>query len=134
MPGATGKKYWKDYTGDHSHKHVVKCRDKKDGIWPPFNSNPTTNSSWPHHDSIQRLNVFVNPNPSSNSFMLKIQTKSNDPITVTVSDNFGNVMERFERINPLGMLRFGDNLKTGIYFVEIRQGEQRKTITVLKIR
>jgi len=80
------------------------------------------------------LNVSVNPNPSSNSFALRIETKSNASITVTITDNFGQVVERYERITALNVLRFGDNLKTGIYFVEIRQGEQRKTLTVLKIR
>ena len=50
-----------------------------------------------------------------------------------ISDNAGNVMERFDRINPLGMLRFGDKYRTGVYFVEIRQGDQLTRISVLKL-
>ena len=134
VPGGTGKKLWREYTGTPSGKKTIECHDKKVDKWPPIKSNPPWFTQWPHNNSIQRLNVFVNPNPSNNSFVLKIETKSKDPITVTVTDNFGLVVGRYDRINALGILRFGDNLKTGLYFVEIRQGELRKTITVLKVR
>jgi len=127
LPGGTGKKHWKEYTGNHSGKKTIVCHGKKEDKWPPFKSIP-------HKNSIQKLDVSVNPNPSNNSFGLKFETKSNAPISVTITDQFGQVVEKYERINSLGVLRFGDNLKTGIYFVDIRQGDQRKTITVLKIR
>jgi hypothetical protein len=135
VTGGTSKNHWRKYTGEQSGKKVIKCRgkdgddDHDDHQWPPFTSIPT-----PHNPSNQSLNVFVNPNPSSNSFVLKIETKSKDPITVTITDNFGLVVGRYERINALGVLRFGDNLKTGLYFVEIKQGDLRRTITVLKVR
>ena len=129
--GATGKRHSKDYTGHHSEQKVIRCRDKKDGHWPPFKSG---NGPWTQDDDSQhRIDVTVNPNPSHNSFALKIKTKSNDPVSVIISDNSGNVMERYDRLNPLGMLRFGDKYKTGVYYVEIRQGDRRKSITVLKL-
>ena len=54
-------------------------------------------------------------------------------MTVTIMDNFGKIMEKHERVNAAGVLRFGDKLKTGLYFVEVMQGGERKTVTVLKI-
>ena len=50
-----------------------------------------------------------------------------------VLDNFGKEMEKHERVSASGVLRLGDKLKTGLYFVEVIQGGERKTVAVLKI-
>src|SRR6185436_7701025 len=113
--GATGKRQSKNYTGQQSEEKVVRCNDKKDH-WPPIKPG---NGLWTQNNSQNKLNVIVNPNPSHNSFALRIISKSNDPISVIISDHAGNVMDRYDRLNPLGMLRFGDNYRTGVYFVEI---------------
>ena len=129
--GATGKRQSKDYTGHHSEEKVIRCNDKKDDRhWPPIKPG---NGPWTQNNSQNKLSVLVNPNPSQNAFTLRILSKSNDPLSVIISDNAGNVMERFDRINPLGMLRFGDKYRTGVYFVEIRQGDQLTRISVLKL-
>ena len=127
--GATGKRHSKDYTGHHSEHNVIHCKDKKDHRWP-FKSG---NGPWTQNNSQNKLIAIISPNPSHNSFALRIITKTNDPISVTISDNTGNIMERRDRINPLSMLRFGDSYRTGLYFVEIRQGSQVSRITVLKL-
>jgi hypothetical protein len=123
--GATGKRQSKDYTGHQSEEKVVQCNDKKDQ-WPPIKRG---NGPWTQN----KLSAFVNPNPSHNSFALRILSKSNDPISIVISDNAGNIIERHDRLNPLGMLRFGDKYRTGVYFVEIRQGDQLSRISVLKL-
>jgi len=64
---------------------------------------------------------------------VKVDSKSNEPITVRILDNFGKEMEKHERVSSVGILRLGDKLKTGLYFIEVIQGGERKAITVLKI-
>ena len=123
--GATGKRHSKDYTGQQSEEKVVRCNDKKNQF-PPIKP---VNGPWTQN----KLSVFVNPNPSHNTFALRIISKSSDPISVIILDNAGNIMERHDRLNPLGMLRFGDKYKTGVYFAEIRQGDQLSRISVLKL-
>ncbi len=127
--GATGKRHTKDYTGHQSEEKVVRCNDKKDR-WPPFKHG---NGPWTQNNPHSKLTVVVNPNPSHNSFGLRIISKSSNPISVIISDHAGNVMDKFDRINPLGVLRFGDKYRTGVYYVEIRQSGQVTRISVLKL-
>jgi len=140
VPGATGNKHGKTYTGHQSRHKKIWCGVKDDDDdhpghgWPPIKwlngqLSPFTNFK----DSINNLKVIAGPNPSRNYFTLSVITKKSDPMTVTIMDNFGKVMEKHERVNAAGVLRFGDKLKTGLYFVEVMQGGERKTITVLKI-
>ena len=139
VPGATGNRYGKDYTGHHSRSKKITCgKDDDDDHhghgWPPIKwLNGQLSPFAGIKDSINSLKVIAGPNPSRSYFTLSVITKKSEPMTVTITDNFGKVMEKHERVNAAGALRFGDKLKTGLYFVEVMQGGERKTITVLKI-
>jgi hypothetical protein len=144
IPGATGNKYWRNYTGHHSSKKKVSCGGNNNNdnghhdddlhfIKPPYWSGPKQITPSNGQGAWNKLRVTVGPNPSRNYFTLSISSKSNDLVTVIISDNFGKLMERHERINPSGVLRFGDKLKTGFYLVEVIQGNVKETVKVLKI-
>jgi Domain of unknown function (DUF4082)/PKD-like domain/Bacterial Ig domain len=140
VPGATGNRYGKYYTGNYSRSKKISCGDKNDDddhghTWPPpfkwldGKLSPLNGIT----DSIPLMKVIAGPNPSRNYFTLSVITKRTNPMTVTIMDNFGKIMEKHERVNAAGVLRFGDKLKTGLYFVEVMQGGEKKTVTVLKI-
>jgi hypothetical protein len=145
--GASGNKQRRDYTGHYSKHQKISCGDKNDDDndnddhqghtkpsfkWLPKQISPLSSLS-AKQDSTGKLNVVASPNPSRNYFSVMVQSKSNDPITVRILDNFGKEMEKHERVSSSGVLRFGDKLKTGLYFIEVIQGGERKTVTVLKI-
>jgi hypothetical protein len=144
VSGNNGHKYRRDYTGDHGRTEKVGCDNNGNSndngnnnnhpiIKPPYWSGPKGVTPPNGQGTQNKLNVNAGPNPSRNYFTLTINTKSNDPVTVIVSDNYGKVLEKYERINPSTVLRFGDKLKTGLYHVEVIQGGERETIKVLKI-
>ena len=78
------------------------------------------------------LNLMVAPNPSVNYFNISIKSKLTTPSTVIVTDILGNVVERHERVSANSQLQLGRQLKTGVYFVSVVQGNQRKTVMVVK--
>ena len=140
--GGFGHGYRKHYTGRHSGKKKISCGDNNnnnghDGdhhfVTPPYWTGPKQITPPNGQGTQNRLDVRVGPNPSHNYFTLSVSSKNNDPVTVIISDNFGKIMEKYERVNASGTLRFGDKLKTGFYLVEVIQGEERKTVKVLKI-
>jgi hypothetical protein len=134
VPGATGSRHHKQYTGHHSRRNKVSCRAGNDHHFdkPPYWTWPRK-ITLPPASGKQGLVVWVGPNPSSGAFTLSVRTDSNKPITVMISDNFGNLIEKHERLNPAGVLRFGQRLKTGFYMVEVIQGTDKKAVKVLKI-
>ena len=135
-PGSPGnRRHWRNYTGYYSKSQQISCDDHNDNDhhdhdWPWIKSIPKLTVK---PDANNKLSVTVGPNPSNTHFNLSVSSKNNDPVTVRVLDNFGKEMEKHERVSASGVLRLGDKLKTGLYFVEVIQGGERKTVAVLKI-
>ena len=71
------------------------------------------------------------PNPSSAYFNLQIESASDEKIEVNLLDMSGRLIEKINTTKDK-TTRFGEELKPGVYMVEIRQGEQQKTIKVIK--
>jgi hypothetical protein len=96
----------------------------------------------PNHSTIAVLNeedpdritvVQVFPNPSRNYFTLDIQTMNNtDGISIRVIDIAGRVVEVKDNLRGSQALRIGNNLRAGMYFVQIRQGENVEQLKLLK--
>jgi hypothetical protein len=73
------------------------------------------------------------PNPSNSSFNLTIQSRDQiEKIQVKVLTITGQVIET-RNINPGELLKIGDKYRPGTYLVEAIQGNQRKTIKVIKL-
>src|SRR5262249_41808803 len=95
-----------------------------------------------HHINMAVLNeedpekvtvVQVFPNPSRNYFTLDIQTmNSTDKISIRVIDIAGRVVEAKENLHGSQALRIGNNLRAGMYFVQIRQGDNVEQLKLLK--
>ena len=79
-----------------------------------------------------RLKVF--PNPGKAYFTLNIQTSNSQRMDVRISDVSGRLVE--SRNNLLGsqQLRIGNNLKPGVYILQLRQGDNMKQIKLMKLK
>jgi hypothetical protein len=78
------------------------------------------------------LNVRVFPNPSTNYF--NVEVKSDDmksKVVIRILDNVGRVMEVHE-MRAGEVKQAGHRLRSGSYFIEAVQGNERVTQKVMK--
>ena len=71
-------------------------------------------------------------NPSYSQFELKVASKVNVKIGLTVYDNMGRVVERISSLPTNGLLRIGSTYRSGVYLVEVVQGSQKQTFKLIK--
>lgn len=84
----------------------------------------------PEADEI--FSVKVSPNPSSVGFNLEVNGNTNEQLNLLIRDLLGRIVERINCAYA-SRLAIGAKLEKGIYFVELRQGKQRKVVRVVKI-
>lgn len=75
-------------------------------------------------------NVF--PNPSENNFYILLTTKDKEKIIVRIVDPAGREL-RILNIKADKIFSFGNDLKPGVYIIEIRQGENVITKKIIKL-
>jgi hypothetical protein len=75
--------------------------------------------------------VKVIPNPSDNYFTLNVETGSSEKITVTIYDVLGKTVKKIEN-NDSQFIRFGEDLKTGVYMAIVKQGNNTSTVKLVK--
>ena len=81
---------------------------------------------------IMPFDVKVFPNPSQHQFSMFLENGSNEKVQITVYDALGRLVKTFEKANGNTPIRFGADMKNGTYFVEVRQGDNRKTLKLIK--
>jgi hypothetical protein len=152
ISGATGNGK-NEYTGKHSGKKNIDCKGKDDhhddddddgpGHGHPHDGNDkpitklirTLRSLLPFaalNQGNDHIEILVSPNPSINHFNLTIRSKTAKPSTIIVTDILGKVWERHDNVGANSTLQLGRNLKTGVYFIAVVQGNQRRTVMVVK--
>ncbi len=77
------------------------------------------------------MEVKVFPNPTTSDFKLRISTSSLELIKVRVMDMEGRVLKQFNA-NDSELINTGADLKAGAYIMEVKQGNEVKTIKLLK--
>jgi hypothetical protein len=80
----------------------------------------------------ETLAVKALPNPSSHAFTLLLTSRSRVPVTIRVVDAVGRVLEERRNVAPSGAIQLGAVYRPGVYFVEVRQGELRKQVQLIK--
>ncbi len=81
-------------------------------------------------DAPTRINAVVYPNPFGDDITINFITPLDEDANITITDLAGRIVESFN--HPAGTVTTGSNLKAGIYFVAISQGEFRKIIKIVK--
>lgn len=80
-----------------------------------------------------KFNAFAYPNPFTTSFAIDVTTSTTSNITLAVYDMTGRLLEVKEmNLNDMINYQFGDRYPTGVYNIMITQGEEKKTLRVLK--
>ncbi|WP_333667160.1 T9SS type A sorting domain-containing protein, partial [Flavobacterium sp.] len=79
------------------------------------------------------LSVIAYPNPYSNNFNLNVKTLSEDKVSLSVYDMLGRLIENRD-LNPreTSEIKIGDRYPSGIYNVIVTQGDEVKTLRVIK--
>jgi hypothetical protein len=80
----------------------------------------------------EEFKVNTYPNPTAANFTLIVQSASNEKILMQVFDLFGRLVE-IRNIAPNAMVKFGDQYRTGTYFVRIISGKLFKELKVIKL-
>lgn len=80
------------------------------------------------------LTVTASPNPSASSFRLQIESPDKQtPASIRVIDAMGKPAQVFSKVAIGGTLQFGNTYKSGIYLVEVLQGNERKVLKLIKL-
>ena len=80
----------------------------------------------------EALKVTVLPNPSQHLFTLQVQSNSNQPISVRVTNAVGKLMEVRTNTGVKGTVQLGSSYTPGIYFAEVLQGNSRTVVKLVK--
>lgn len=79
------------------------------------------------------LHIKALPNPSANYFTLVINSENQvHPISLRVIDVMGRVIETREKLKSRQIFNLGSAFSPGMYIIEVRQGEERKQIKIVK--
>ena len=79
-----------------------------------------------------KLSIIALPNPSPTYFTFVLQSSSLESVDLKVIDATGRVVETKRKLPSSGSLRLGDSYRPGIYFVELIQGKERRTLKLIK--
>jgi hypothetical protein len=77
------------------------------------------------------FDVTAYPNPSTTDFKLSISSASSETIRVTVYDMFGRAVKYFSFASKPS-ISIGQDLKAGVYMVELQQGKHVKSLKLVK--
>jgi len=94
-------------------------------------TKPATNKESSNSFENVSLKTTIWPNPSTNSFNLEVQSTSDEKVALNVFDINGHFIFTFNA-NSNQPTSFGKDLKAGTYLVLVRQGNNSKTIKVVK--
>ncbi len=78
------------------------------------------------------LAVQVLPNPSTKHFTLVLKSNSSERVQLKVVDALGRIVDTRSGIAANGSFRVGESLQPGIYYAELRQGNKRVVVKLLK--
>ncbi len=78
------------------------------------------------------LSASIYPNPTTNSFKLKVSGSIHEAVMIRVFDGTGRKLLEVRKKGT--MAEFGEQLKAGMYFIEVSQGKKVKTLKGLKVQ
>lgn len=76
--------------------------------------------------------VNVSSNPTNAQFRLQVESNSKEKISIQISDAQGRVLERIESKQPGQPVYLGTRYRPGVYFAQIIQGANKKTVKLVK--
>ena len=77
--------------------------------------------------------VIVVPNPSTTDFKIRVESSSNELITIKMIDDLGMVRATLTGVLRNQLVTIGGNYPGGSYFAEVLQGTNHKTVKLIKL-
>jgi hypothetical protein len=94
-----------------------------------FAGNPTTRNT--EVAEVKGMGVKVFPNPTTSNFSLQVAASGNEAVKVRILDAQGRMVKQVI-VAPYQTVQLGAELKSGVYLIEARQGQEVKTERVVK--
>ncbi len=82
----------------------------------------TTNTAW---------DISLSPNPTANNFTLHVRASRQVSIQLRVMNVNGKTLYTTKG-SPEQTYRFGETFAPGVYLMEVRQGDDMKTVKAVK--
>jgi hypothetical protein len=79
------------------------------------------------------LTVKAFPNPSPSQFIIMTLSTSPKPLSISVTNNAGTLVETRNGLPAAGLFFLGGNYLPGIYYLEVGQGNSKETIKLIKL-
>lgn len=76
--------------------------------------------------------MVVYPNPFTNQFNIRVESKTTENLNVRVFDIAGKLMSETQNLSSTDEFASGSELAKGVYFVEVRQDDFKKVIRIVK--
>jgi hypothetical protein len=92
-------------------------------------SNPTTRNT--EAAEVKGMSVKVFPNPTTSNFNLQVVAGGLESVKVRILDAQGRFVKQLT-VAPYQTVNVGAELKSGVYMIEARQGQEVKTERVVK--
>ncbi len=90
----------------------------------------TCREAYTQHESF--FDVHISPNPSSSQFTLRFEPGFDSQVVFLLRDLAGREIVKYDNLSTGSDFEFGSDLATGVYLVEISNGEERKIIRLIK--
>jgi N-acetylneuraminic acid mutarotase len=84
-------------------------------------------------DQLSSKELMVYPNPSNSTFKFRLETTSEESVTIQVFDMSGRLVHEYKSLSPDDIMTIGEDLNVGVYIAVVTQGEYRKTIKINKV-
>jgi hypothetical protein len=92
--------------------------------------NPITKVSTFKDSSSLCVKIF--PNPTTNLFSIQIKSGVSDGVVIRVLDLQGRIIKKMVKTNTNQTISIGSELLAGVYLIEVTQGNEIKTMRVVK--
>jgi len=79
------------------------------------------------------LTVKAFPNPSPGQFVIMTLSTSPKPLSLSVTNNAGMVVETRNGLPSTGLFFLGGNYLPGVYYLEVKQGNKKEAIRLIKL-
>lgn len=80
------------------------------------------------------LNAVISPNPGRGAFMLNMQTDNHsERIQIRITNMSGRIVSTISNLIGSQVVRIGDGLDAGVYFVKITQGGKSIQLKLVKV-
>jgi carboxyl-terminal processing protease len=74
------------------------------------------------------------PNPSNSTFNFRLQTASNELVTLQIFDISGRLVQEYQSLSPDEVTTVGENLDYGVYIAVVTQGTFKNFVKIAKVQ